>query len=107
MVVFVKNGDLTWSFEGGIELSFQNLEIVFADIDELQFNASPEDFTSKKITTKILQQIEVSWFHFSHLSRFEKQSEIFKTSLKKDFLKVSKKLAFQYCQKSQLPFLLT
>lgn len=83
MVVFVKNGDLTWSFEGGIELSFQNLEIVFADIDELQFNASPEDFTSKKITTKILQQIEVGLFHFCHLSRFEKQSENFKTSLKK------------------------
>lgn len=30
------------------------------DFDELQFNASPEEFTSKKITTKILQQIEVS-----------------------------------------------
>lgn len=30
-----------------------------ADVDELQFNASPEEFTSKKITTKILQQIEV------------------------------------------------
>lgn len=28
------------------------------DFDELQFNASPEEFTSKKITTKILQQIE-------------------------------------------------
>ncbi|XP_061531372.1 E3 ubiquitin-protein ligase HECTD1 isoform X2 [Phycodurus eques] len=28
------------------------------DADELQFNASPEEFTSKKITTKILQQIE-------------------------------------------------
>ncbi|XP_076834406.1 E3 ubiquitin-protein ligase HECTD1 isoform X7 [Brachyhypopomus gauderio] len=28
------------------------------DIDDLQFNASPEEFTSKKITTKILQQIE-------------------------------------------------
>ncbi|XP_028293111.1 E3 ubiquitin-protein ligase HECTD1 isoform X2 [Gouania willdenowi] len=28
------------------------------DVDELQFNASPEEFTSKKITTKILQQIE-------------------------------------------------
>ncbi|XP_067334930.1 E3 ubiquitin-protein ligase HECTD1 isoform X2 [Channa argus] len=28
------------------------------DVDELQFNVSPEDFTSKKITTKILQQIE-------------------------------------------------
>lgn len=75
MVVFVKNGDLTWRFEGGMGLSFQNLEIVFADIDELQFNASPEDFTSKKITTKILQQIEVSLFHFCHfinlkISRF-------------------------------------
>lgn len=33
-----------------------------ADVDELQFNASPEEFTSKKITTKILQQIEVSGF---------------------------------------------
>lgn len=31
-----------------------------ADVDELQFNASPEEFTSKKVTTKILQQIEVS-----------------------------------------------
>lgn len=31
-----------------------------SDFDELQFNASPEEFTSKKITTKILQQIEVS-----------------------------------------------
>lgn len=29
-------------------------------MDELQFNASPDDFTSKKITTKILQQIEVN-----------------------------------------------
>lgn len=29
------------------------------DFEELQFNASPEEFTSKKITTKILQQIEV------------------------------------------------
>ncbi|TSW08334.1 E3 ubiquitin-protein ligase HECTD1 [Bagarius yarrelli] len=28
------------------------------DLDYLQFNASPEEFTSKKITTKILQQIE-------------------------------------------------
>ncbi|XDV43316.1 hypothetical protein PO909_011814 [Leuciscus waleckii] len=28
------------------------------DMEELQFNASPEEFTSKKITTKILQQIE-------------------------------------------------
>ncbi|XP_017331292.1 E3 ubiquitin-protein ligase HECTD1 isoform X5 [Ictalurus punctatus] len=28
------------------------------DLDDLQFNASPEEFTSKKITTKILQQIE-------------------------------------------------
>ncbi|KAM4625799.1 E3 ubiquitin-protein ligase HECTD1 isoform 2-T2 [Polymixia lowei] len=28
------------------------------DVDELQFNASPEEFTSKKVTTKILQQIE-------------------------------------------------
>ncbi|XP_062863375.1 E3 ubiquitin-protein ligase HECTD1 isoform X3 [Trichomycterus rosablanca] len=28
------------------------------DEDDLQFNASPEEFTSKKITTKILQQIE-------------------------------------------------
>lgn len=35
------------------------------DFDELQFNASPEEFTSKKITTKILQQIEVSFLsHF-------------------------------------------
>lgn len=71
MVVFVKNGDLTWRFEGGMELSFQNREIVFADIDELQFNASPEDFTSKKITTKILQQIEVSLFHFCHFTNLK------------------------------------
>ncbi|XP_077095881.1 E3 ubiquitin-protein ligase HECTD1 isoform X8 [Siphateles boraxobius] len=28
------------------------------DVEELQFNALPEEFTSKKITTKILQQIE-------------------------------------------------
>ncbi|KAM9708078.1 E3 ubiquitin-protein ligase HECTD1 isoform 2-T3 [Menidia menidia] len=28
------------------------------DLEELQFNAPPEEFTSKKITTKILQQIE-------------------------------------------------
>lgn len=27
-------------------------------MDDLQFNASPEEFTSKKVTTKILQQIE-------------------------------------------------
>lgn len=32
---------------------------MLADFEELQFNASPEEFTSKKITTKILQQIEV------------------------------------------------
>lgn len=32
------------------------------DFEELQFNAAPEEFTSKKITTKILQQIEVSFF---------------------------------------------
>lgn len=32
------------------------------DFEELQFNAAPEEFTSKKITTKILQQIEVSSF---------------------------------------------
>lgn len=28
------------------------------EVEELQFNASPEEFASKKITTKILQQIE-------------------------------------------------
>uniref|UniRef100_A0A4W5N0X6 E3 ubiquitin-protein ligase n=1 Tax=Hucho hucho TaxID=62062 RepID=A0A4W5N0X6_9TELE len=28
------------------------------DVDDIQFNASPEEFTSKKVTTKILQQIE-------------------------------------------------
>ncbi|XP_041927406.1 E3 ubiquitin-protein ligase HECTD1 isoform X6 [Alosa sapidissima] len=28
------------------------------DFEDLQFNASPEEFTSKKVTTKILQQIE-------------------------------------------------
>lgn len=27
-------------------------------VEDLQFNASPEEFTSKKVTTKILQQIE-------------------------------------------------
>lgn len=32
------------------------------DFEELQFNAAPEEFTSKKITTKILQQIEVGFF---------------------------------------------
>ncbi len=41
------------------QLSFY---IFCADFDELQFNASPEEFTSKKITTKILQQIEVSLY---------------------------------------------
>uniref|UniRef100_A0A3B4G597 E3 ubiquitin-protein ligase n=1 Tax=Pundamilia nyererei TaxID=303518 RepID=A0A3B4G597_9CICH len=38
--------------------SAANTRTLQEDIDELQFNASPEDFTSKKITTKILQQIE-------------------------------------------------
>ncbi|KAJ8291152.1 hypothetical protein GJAV_G00021980 [Gymnothorax javanicus] len=28
------------------------------EVDDLQFNAPPEEFTSKKVTTKILQQIE-------------------------------------------------
>ncbi|XP_039898071.1 E3 ubiquitin-protein ligase HECTD1 isoform X3 [Simochromis diagramma] len=46
--------------------SAANTRTLQEDIDELQFNASPEDFTSKKITTKILQQIEVSLFHFCH-----------------------------------------
>lgn len=32
---------------------------MISDFEELQFNASPEEFTSKKITTKVLQQIEV------------------------------------------------
>ena len=32
---------------------------VCVEVDELQFNASPDEFTSKKVTTKILQQIEV------------------------------------------------
>ncbi|XP_031733243.1 E3 ubiquitin-protein ligase HECTD1 isoform X3 [Anarrhichthys ocellatus] len=35
-----------------------NTHTLQEDFDELQFNASPEEFTSKKITTKILQQIE-------------------------------------------------
>ncbi|CAK6980078.1 E3 ubiquitin-protein ligase HECTD1 isoform X5 [Scomber scombrus] len=35
-----------------------NTRTLQEDFDELQFNASPEEFTSKKITTKILQQIE-------------------------------------------------
>lgn len=39
---------------------FQLRLFLCSDFDELQFNASPEEFTSKKITTKILQQIEVS-----------------------------------------------
>ncbi|XP_055721275.1 E3 ubiquitin-protein ligase HECTD1 isoform X7 [Salvelinus fontinalis] len=30
----------------------------FQEVEDLQFNASPEEFTSKKVTTKILQQIE-------------------------------------------------
>ncbi|XP_032355679.1 E3 ubiquitin-protein ligase HECTD1 [Etheostoma spectabile] len=35
-----------------------NARTLQEDFEELQFNASPEEFTSKKITTKILQQIE-------------------------------------------------
>ncbi|XP_056151240.1 E3 ubiquitin-protein ligase HECTD1 isoform X4 [Lampris incognitus] len=35
-----------------------NTRTLQEDVDELQFNASPEEFTSKKVTTKILQQIE-------------------------------------------------
>ncbi|XP_075963462.1 E3 ubiquitin-protein ligase HECTD1 isoform X3 [Anarhichas minor] len=35
-----------------------NTHTLQEDFDELHFNASPEEFTSKKITTKILQQIE-------------------------------------------------
>ncbi|XP_078144182.1 E3 ubiquitin-protein ligase HECTD1 [Centroberyx gerrardi] len=35
-----------------------NARTLQEDVDELQFNASPEEFTSKKVTTKILQQIE-------------------------------------------------
>uniref|UniRef100_A0A3Q4BWY9 E3 ubiquitin-protein ligase n=1 Tax=Mola mola TaxID=94237 RepID=A0A3Q4BWY9_MOLML len=51
----------------GVEDVLQLLRILYiiggdsasnAHFDELQFNASPEEFTSKKITTKILQQIE-------------------------------------------------
>uniref|UniRef100_A0A3Q1G5K5 E3 ubiquitin-protein ligase n=1 Tax=Acanthochromis polyacanthus TaxID=80966 RepID=A0A3Q1G5K5_9TELE len=38
--------------------SASNARTLQEDVDELQFNASPEEFTSKKITTKILQQIE-------------------------------------------------
>lgn len=39
---------------------FHSTCFLLPDFEELQFNASPEEFTSKKITTKILQQIEVS-----------------------------------------------
>uniref|UniRef100_A0AAV2JG34 E3 ubiquitin-protein ligase n=1 Tax=Knipowitschia caucasica TaxID=637954 RepID=A0AAV2JG34_KNICA len=35
-----------------------NTRTLQEDVEELQFNASPEEFTSKKVTTKILQQIE-------------------------------------------------
>ncbi|XP_077476679.1 E3 ubiquitin-protein ligase HECTD1 isoform X1 [Stigmatopora argus] len=35
-----------------------NVRALQEDADDPQFNASPEEFTSKKITTKILQQIE-------------------------------------------------
>uniref|UniRef100_A0A673CBP2 E3 ubiquitin-protein ligase n=1 Tax=Sphaeramia orbicularis TaxID=375764 RepID=A0A673CBP2_9TELE len=35
-----------------------NARTLQEDVDELQFNAAPEEFTSKKVTTKILQQIE-------------------------------------------------
>ncbi|XP_017295892.1 E3 ubiquitin-protein ligase HECTD1 isoform X3 [Kryptolebias marmoratus] len=38
--------------------SVSNARTLQEDVDELQFNASPEEFTSKKVTTKILQQIE-------------------------------------------------
>ncbi|KAM9354686.1 E3 ubiquitin-protein ligase HECTD1 isoform 2-T2 [Pholidichthys leucotaenia] len=38
--------------------SASNARTLQEDVEELQFNASPEEFTSKKITTKILQQIE-------------------------------------------------
>lgn len=41
-----------------------NNHVFCVEIEELQFNASPEEFTSKKITTKILQQIEVCVLHF-------------------------------------------
>ncbi|KAI9537817.1 E3 ubiquitin-protein ligase HTD1, partial [Dissostichus eleginoides] len=35
-----------------------NARTLQEEFEEVQFNASPEEFTSKKITTKILQQIE-------------------------------------------------
>uniref|UniRef100_A0A8C5CSD8 E3 ubiquitin-protein ligase n=1 Tax=Gadus morhua TaxID=8049 RepID=A0A8C5CSD8_GADMO len=35
-----------------------NARTLQEEVDELQFNASPDEFTSKKVTTKILQQIE-------------------------------------------------
>ncbi|XP_037550876.1 E3 ubiquitin-protein ligase HECTD1 isoform X3 [Nematolebias whitei] len=38
--------------------SVSNPRTLQEDVDELQFNASSEEFTSKKVTTKILQQIE-------------------------------------------------
>uniref|UniRef100_A0A3P8VUH5 E3 ubiquitin-protein ligase n=1 Tax=Cynoglossus semilaevis TaxID=244447 RepID=A0A3P8VUH5_CYNSE len=46
-ILYIIGGDAT-----------SNARTLQEDIDELQFNASPEEFTSKKITTKILQQIE-------------------------------------------------
>ncbi|XP_076022165.1 E3 ubiquitin-protein ligase HECTD1 isoform X2 [Genypterus blacodes] len=46
-ILYIIGGDTT-----------SNICTLQEDVDELQFNASPEDFTSKKITTKILQQIE-------------------------------------------------
>uniref|UniRef100_A0AAZ3NR61 E3 ubiquitin-protein ligase n=1 Tax=Oncorhynchus tshawytscha TaxID=74940 RepID=A0AAZ3NR61_ONCTS len=46
----------------GVEDVLQLLRILFIiggdPQEDLQFNASPEEFTSKKVTTKILQQIE-------------------------------------------------
>ncbi|XP_036006547.1 E3 ubiquitin-protein ligase HECTD1 isoform X3 [Fundulus heteroclitus] len=38
--------------------SVSNARTLQEDVEELQFNASPQEFTSKKITTKVLQQIE-------------------------------------------------
>uniref|UniRef100_A0A8P4G9R2 E3 ubiquitin-protein ligase n=1 Tax=Dicentrarchus labrax TaxID=13489 RepID=A0A8P4G9R2_DICLA len=46
-ILYIIGGDAT-----------SNARTLQEDFDELQFNASPEEFTSKKITTKILQQIE-------------------------------------------------
>lgn len=49
------------------ELNF--ISYLRSEFEEVQFNASPEEFTSKKITTKILQQIEVRSQNTSYIDR--------------------------------------